>query len=128
MQNLGLIILITLISLIIFTLFLNIMEYPGGAVGMAPFLLLYSAGISLIPTTILTSLLRVRRVVRINDTVLIFLLSYTFIAYFYLNVKPFDRNIEYMYRHVNLWTYLSEAIPCVLIITFNKIKTLPKNT
>lgn len=122
LKNIGLTLLTIIISFFVFIMFLNIMRYPGGAVGMIPIVLLYSAVISLIPTIILIGLLRIKRIVKINEAILIFLLGYILISYFYIEVRPFDRDNSEMDKNVDLWIYLSEIIACGLIITFNKIK------
>jgi len=107
-------------------MFLKIMEYPGGAVGMIPLLLLYSAVLALVPTIVFIGLLRIKRNVKNYETILIFLISYILISYFYFEVRPYEKGKSEMYRNVDLWMYLSSIIGCGLVMLFNRIKkTLP---
>ncbi len=129
LKNFGAVLITIIISFFIFIMFLKAMEYPGGAVGMIPLVLLRSATISLLPTIVIILLLRIKGIVTTNKTLLIFLIAYILISYFYLDIRPFERENSEMDKNIKLWIYFSQFISCGVILMFNKIrKRLFQNT
>lgn len=117
---------ISLLSTIVFIWYLKYKGYPGGAVGMAPFLIMLNSLIAIIFSLIISQVIK-----KISKSELsliksnwIFTLIYILSLIFYFGSNPFEKHDDEMFRNVDLWTYLCEIISLFVV---NSVLLIRKN-
>lgn len=114
-------IMISIGSVTIFNAFLmSHPEYPGGQVGMAPFLILFNCIIATCIMFILLLLIRLRIKISLFASTSILAITYCLVLIFYFEANPLVKGDE-MARNINTWGYL-----CLLLsyVTFNLVAVI----
>lgn len=117
---------ISLLSTIIFIWYLKYKSYPGGAVGMAPLLIMLN---SLIAITISLIIIQIIKIVSKTELSLIksnwmYTLIYILSLIFYFGSNPYEKHNDEMFKNVDLWSYFCEIISLFFV---NGILLIRKN-
>lgn len=115
--------LISLLSTLIFIWYIKQMKYPGGAVGMAPLVIMFgsflSTIISMICLVFMNLILKVKP--SINQANLIFTFFYILIAILFFGVNPFLSYEDQISQNINIWYILSQLISLSIMFIFYSI-------
>lgn len=107
-------VIISVLSVVIFGAFLvSHPEYPGGAVGMAPFIIILNCIIATSIAFILLLLLRIKTKITLPASTAMFALLYFLVLIFYFDSNPLEKG-DAMTRNVNTWGYLCLLLSYVL--------------
>ena len=104
--------IISVISNIIFFLYLKSTDYAGGEIGMAPFITILNCLITFFISFVVIAILRACQIhISIYIGTLIFSAVSTFVLFFYFKIKPFSGYLA----DVDLWSCLSVIFASVLV-------------
>lgn len=107
-------VIISVLSVMIFILFLGSHpEYPGGAVGMAPFLIVLNCIIATCIAFILLLLLRIKTKISLLASTTMFAILYCLVLIFYFDSNPLEKG-NAMARNVNTLGYLCLLLSFIL--------------
>ena len=121
---------ISLLSTLIFIWYLQFKSYPGGAVGMAPLIIIINCIIatSISLTTVQIIKLIVKKELSLIKSNYIFTLVYTLTMFLYFGSNPFENYDNEITKNVVIWSYFSEIITLIIInIILLIIKTSHNN-
>nr|WP_315141717.1 hypothetical protein [uncultured Flavobacterium sp.] len=111
--------LASLLSNVIFILYLKATDYSGGEIGMAPFLTLLNATITfVISITVLVLLKFLKIYLSTYMALVMFSLVSTLTLFIYFKIDPFEGYLS----DVELWTMISVFIGCLIIGLTSLIK------
>jgi len=105
---------INVLSTIIFTIFLKVKEYPGGAVGMAPFLIIINCVVAVFLTFVLLTILKFKLNLNLLKSTILFSIVYSISMMFYFGANPLEERTDEMSWNVDLWSFISEFISFAL--------------
>ena len=103
-------VVISVLSTIIFTMFLSFKEYPGGAVGMAPFLIMINCVVAVFVTFVLLGILKFKLKLNLLQSTILFSVVYSISMMFYFGANPLIESTDEMSWSVDLWSFVSEFI------------------
>ncbi|WDO12924.1 hypothetical protein MH928_16575 [Flavobacterium sp. WW92] len=107
-------VIISVLSVVIFGAFLvSHPEYPGGAAGMAPLLIILNCIIAACIAFILLLLLRIKTKITLPASTTMFALFYFLVLIFYFDSNPLEKG-DAMARNINIWGYLCLLLSYVL--------------
>lgn len=113
--------LASLLSNVIFILYLKTTSYSGGEIGMAPFLTILNATITFVLSLTVLVLLKFLKIYLSTYLALvIFSVVSTLTLFFYFTIDPFEGYLS----DVALWAMISVFIACLIIGVTSFIKKI----
>jgi hypothetical protein len=113
--------LASLLSNVIFIMYLKTTTYSGGEIGMAPFLTILNATITFVISIIVLVILKFLKIYLSTYVALvIFSLVSTLTLLFYFKIDPFEGYLS----DVELWAMVSVFIACMIIGLTSLIKRI----
>ena len=110
LKNLIIYSVLSFLSILIFIFYLSLAGYPGGSVGMAPFIVILNCLISFAISIILVIILKFKMEISLLKSAWIFTIIYFLTLLFYFGINPFKGGIDRMSKNINLGFYLCEII------------------
>ncbi len=114
LKNTIIFLALSVVNTLLFILFIGLSEYPGGSVGMSPFIIINNCFTSFIISTILIVFIALKSEITSLRSALIFTIIYL-INLLLNDVNPFRSNID-------LWFYICGIIPFGLFYIRQRVR------
>ena len=123
LKHFGAYLIISVLTIIIFIMFLAIKQYPGGEVGMIPLLTALNCVIAFFLSCVLLVILKFKLELSLLQSTVLYTFFYCASIIFYFGANPFNR-VDEISWNVDVWLLFSEIIS---VIIFNLGTLISKN-